>query len=83
MTTLVEHFTTQWKRSLRQFESAEKAFREITDAYHERYSDQVTAERLAAEDVDRRVAVADAAYYRDRALMYGVSVLVEIARGEG
>lgn len=73
-----DHFLTEWGKSIRRMETAEGRFREVQDAYSERFGAGVTAEYRAASDADLRTAVSDCAYYRDRATMYGLSALVQL-----
>lgn len=77
----LDHFLTRHAESLRKFEAAEKRFNDITAAYRAKHGDTVEADFNAANDSRLRQAMADCAYYRDRAQLYATSALMEMARG--
>lgn len=77
----LDHFLAEHAKSLRKFEAAERRYDAVTAAYRDKHGDTVTADYRAATDPRLKQAIADCAYYRDRSMLYGISALVELARG--
>lgn len=81
------HFLTEWATSVKASERAEATFRSVVQEYQGRnYQSEAIALHLASSDLRLKEAVADGTYYRDRAVMYGISAMVQIViedRAEG
>lgn len=82
------HFLTEWAASVKASERAEATFQRVIREYLDRkYASDAIAEHMASSDARLKQAIADGAYYRDRAVMYGTSALVQMVieerRAEG
>lgn len=73
------HYRAEQRTSIGAFEGAEARYSRLMDRFEERYPDQEQRDEAVSHSKAIRKAQSDAAYYRDRAIMYGLALLT--ARG--
>jgi len=79
----LHHFLTEWSVSLRHFEDAERRYDAVVEEWRARRpGEAVNAEHMAASDPRLLKASRHCIYFGDRAVVYGISALLEIVRGE-
>lgn len=79
MSGRLDHMVRQHREAVDAVEKTERIYRAVHRGYAEKYPHEPdVAERKASDDVRARAAVADGAWQRERAVMYGIAALVEI-----
>lgn len=78
----LNHLIREHRTAVDAVEKTERTYRAVHAAYAEKYpNDPGIAEAKGSDDIRARTAVADGAWQRDRALMYGIAALVELLAG--
>lgn len=79
----LDHFLSEWASSLKKMERSELAYQTVVDAHRAALPEdqQITADYRAASSAALKEASGNCSYFRDRAIVYGISALVELARG--
>lgn len=83
MTPELDHFLAEWGSSVKFFEDAERRYNAVVEEWRARRPNEpVNAEHMAASDPRLLKASRHCSYFGDRAVVYGISALLEIVRGE-